>query len=346
MNVSPAILTLANFGRILARSAFATPSVQNPVYTHKAMQKIAQLIALNLFFATSTFCLCQSTHESSGDSVTATGILLVDDWRCEEWPPDVPKDSMMCPEGASQWGLITESKQYTLIGMKSELAKYERRRVTVTGTVIAAKGDSSLDELKVQSIVSSEANPNQVRALIEELRLHPWAEPMNVANPTSWQFQFTPQMIKILQAGTAAQEVLLEYIRDPQIKDQIIILLGGVGNERAVAPIIDAMATSSEAHGNLYAHKVNLAANLALTNLTVSDVIWHHGGGMMIDACPDDPKSCWSEWWSAHSDTFEVSHTPKRRYSNYPNYGIYQAPGTYSSERFIQNSKDNSRLPH
>ena len=147
-------------------------------------------------------------------------------------------------------------------------------------------------------------------------------------------------MIQIFQAGPAAQDVLLEYLNDAQIKDQIIFLLGGVGNGDAVEPIIEAMATPAEAHVSAYARKVNLAANLALTNITVGDVIWHHGGGITMDACPNDPKSCWSAWWTQHSDTFDISHTFNRRYVNYPGYGIYQDPRTYNSQSVIQKPED------
>jgi hypothetical protein len=92
------------------------------------------------------------------------------------------------------------------------------------------------------------------------------------------------------------------------------------------------MADRNEARDNPNARKVNLVANLALTNITVGDVIWHHGGGITIDACPDDPKSCWFSWWIEHRTTFDVSKTPSRKYSNYPSYGIYQDPGLFRSD--------------
>jgi hypothetical protein len=278
---------------------------------------------------------------SPGNPVTLTGILLVDDFRCDEWPANEPKDKMMCPEGGlSQWGFITATKQYTVRGIHSELEKFERQRVTVAGTVTAATGDFPAEILEVRSIASSEVDANPIRGWIDQLRSDAWAEPENVAIPTVWRFNLKPPMIQILQAGLAAQDVLLEYVNDPQIKDQIIFLLGGVGDRKAVEPIIEAMATSDEARRSAFAHRVNLAANLALTDITVGDVIWHHGGGITIDACPDDPKSCWSAWWTEHSETFDISHTPKRRYANYPDYGIYQNPGAYSSERFIHSHND------
>jgi hypothetical protein len=150
-----------------------------------------------------------------------------------------------------------------------------------------------MDSFDVQSIGSSEMPESRIRGLIEQLRYPQWAEPENIANPTTRVFNFNPPMLQILQAGPAALDALLRYLDDPKIKDQIIILLRGLGDGKAVLPIIHAMADRNEARDNNYARKVNLAANLALTNITVSDVIWHHGGGITRDACPDDPKSCW-----------------------------------------------------
>ena len=108
------------------------------------------------------------------------------------------------------------------------------------------------------------------------------------------------------------------------IKDQIMILLGGLGDESVVESIIQAMATPAEAYSSPDAKKINLIANIALTNITVSEVIWHHGGGIHYDRCQDDPKSCWEAWWAQNKDTFRVTlGTLHRRYSNYPNYGVY-----------------------
>jgi len=144
-----------------------------------------------------------------------------------------------------------------------------------------------------------------------------------MGNPTHWQFNFTEPMIRLLQVGPAAQKILLQYLNDQRIKDHVIILLGGVGDERSVGPIIDAMPNKGEDAGQ---KRLNLIANLALTNITVSDVIWYHGGGFLVTKCPDNPKSCWGAWWLKNENTFKVTEAPSRNYSNYPNYGIYQQP--------------------
>jgi hypothetical protein len=276
----------------------------------------------------------KNSAESHNNVTTLTGILLVNDRRCDERPADVPKDTRTCPEGSSQWGLITLGKQYSVRGKTNELKQYERRRVTVTGSVSPGQ-ESFTDKFDVQSISPSEMPESQIQGFIEQLRYDQWAGPANITNPTFWFFNFTRPMLQILQAGPAAQDVLLRYLDDPKIKDQIIILLGGLGDQKAVLPIIHAMADRNEARDNNHARKVNLAANLALTNITVGDVIWHHGGGITTDACPDDPKSCWYTWWIQHTYTFDISKTVSRNYSNYPSYGIYQDPGLFRSEATV-----------
>jgi len=104
-------------------------------------------------------------------------------------------------------------------------------------------------------------------------------------------------MLAILQAGPAGQNLLMRYLDDHQIADQIIILLGGIGDETTIEPIMRAMPDPDELHSSPATERAALAANLALTNITQAEVIWHHGGGITVDRCPEDPKSCWYAWW-------------------------------------------------
>lgn len=294
-------------------------------------------VLATVFLVCAGHCLAQiekPSAESPKNQKTLTGILLASDRRCEEYPADGLKDQWACPEGSSQWGLMALGKQYSVHGKINELKQYERRRVTVTG-IVSPASESFLDRFDVQSIRASEMPESQIRELIEQLKDSQWDEPRNIANPTTWVFGFTPPMLQILEAGTAAQDVLLEYLDNPMIKDQIIILLGGVGDRKAIVPIINAMTDGNLTRDSDYARKINLAANLALTNITVGDVIWHHGGGITVDACPVDPKSCWNSWWLQHKESFDISKTMSRNYSNYPSYGIYQDPGLFRSEAAV-----------
>ena len=131
-------------------------------------------------------------------------------------------------------------------------------------------------------------------------------------------------MIQILQAGRGAQEVLLGHRSDQAIQDQVVMLLGGVGDENVIWPIIETLADGNEAALDARSKRLNLIGNLALTNLTVSEVIWHHGGGITIPRCSDTVRSCWSKWWLDQKDSFKVGVGGDRDYTNYPNYGIYE----------------------
>ena len=122
--------------------------------------------------------------------------------------------------------------------------------------------------------------------LISGLYIHPWAGAENYCSPMCWDFQFTEPMQKILKIGSTTQNTLLENLNDEKIKDQVIILLGGVGDERAVAPIINAMIAKDSIKQTPNAERINLSANLALTNITVSEVIWHHGAASKFAGVP------------------------------------------------------------
>jgi hypothetical protein len=261
--------------------------------------------------------------ESHGTHVVLSGIVIVSDWRCEgrRDEVDLPFElERFCTEERSDWGFVSGHDLYLLHGDAASFKKYERHRVTIAGLATGNK-------ITVDSIVPASVADGEIRHLIEELRSHPWSGPKNYTVPMQWVFDFTEPMLKILEAGSTAQDILMTYLDDQKIRDQIIILLGGVGDEKVVESIIREMPTPAQTYGSADAKRTTLTANIALTNITVSEVIWHHGGGIPVNACPDDPKFCWQAWWIQNRDTFRVSAgTPSRRYSNYPSYGIYQQP--------------------
>ena len=146
-----------------------------------------------------------------------------------------------------------------------------------------------------------------------------------MAIPLQWDLCLTKPMQQIMEIGASAQKDLIDNINDPSIKEQIIILLGGVGDEASIGPIIDAMIQEKDLNTTPNSEKINLAANIALTNITVADVIWHYGGGVVQIAPPKDSKDRWMKWWKKNHRTFAVKTiTQSRNYSNYPNYGIYK----------------------
>ena len=176
------------------------------------------------------------------------------------------------------------------------------------------------------------ARPRQTGAgvvaeLLAQLRTTEWRGPQAVASPLAWDFGFNEPMQKILDVGAPAQDALIEALKDPALRDKAIILLGGVGDERAVGPIIAAMVDKKGLKRTPNAARINLAADIALTNITVADVIWHYGGGVVSTAPPPDSKARWAKWWKKNRGSFTVRGiTRDRRYSNYPNYGIYRTP--------------------
>lgn len=257
--------------------------------------------------------------------IQLTGIVLTSDRRCAGLRTPIDSTSLC---RSSDWALASGRTTYLLFGDKETLKKFERQRVKVTGLLeeepVVEYGTRMIRrKIAVRSIERSELPKDAVELLVNQLKVVPWRGPGNDCSPTCWDFAFTDPMLQILQAGHGAQEVLLDHLGDQDIQDQIAILLGGVGDERAIMPVIETLVDGDESALAAKAKRLNLIGNLALTNLTVSEVIWHHGGGMTIPRCPSAPKSCWSQWWLEHRDTFRVGVGGDRLYTNYPNYGIY-----------------------
>jgi hypothetical protein len=177
---------------------------------------------------------------------------------------------------------------------------------------------------------SAEARAGQptldVRNLIAQLREQPWPGASVIAEgPLQWEFHLTEPMRQVLAVGPAAQLELLRCLDDPTILDQVIFLLGGVGDERAVGPIINAIQRAVTTAPDERQERIVTAGNLALTNITAAEVIWHHGGGIVLDRCPEQPAQCWAVWWARNGSMFRAAaiEQHRRNYSNYPNYGIY-----------------------
>ncbi len=262
--------------------------------------------------------------------IKLTGIVLTSDHRCSGTHAHI---DMFCRE--SDWALASGGTTYLLFGDNARLQTFERKRVSVDGVL---EEERRLEygvpmiwrKIEVRSIESNELPNDVIEALVNQLKVVPWRGPENLCNPTCWNFAFTDPIIHILEAGIGAQDILLDHLRDPDIQDQVVMLLGGVGNENAIWPIIGTLMDGNESNLDDKTKRLNLIGNLALTNLTVSEVIWHHGGGITIDRCPTSAKSCWSQWWLQHKDTFRVGAGGDRLYVNYPNYGIYAQFGDSS----------------
>ena len=265
------------------------------------------------------------------NGVTMTGIVLVVDHRCVT----THRADMFCR--SSDWALASGRTTYLLSGDMTVLQQFERQRVTVSGVLqvepIVVDGQRQRGirrQIAVRSMEKSELSEQAIEALVQQLRTARWRGPENLTTPMHWDFGFTDPMIELLQAGSGAQDILLRHLNDPAIQDQVVMLLGGIGNESSIWPIIETLTDGSDATIDAKSKRLNLIGDLALTKLTVGEVIWHHGGGISPNRCPDNPKSCWTQWWFEHRDSFGVGLGGDRLYTNYPNYGIYEQFGDVS----------------
>jgi hypothetical protein len=286
-----------------------------------ATKYILKSLYVLMTLVTSSLALGQDATAQRRE-VNLTGIELSFDHRC---PETLTQPDLLCR--SSGWALASGRTTYLLYGDKNILQAFQRKRVSISGVLeeepIAEYGTQTIRRrIAVRSVESSELTRDAIETLVNQLKVVPWRRPENHCSPMCWDFAFTDPMIQILQAGTGAQGVLLDHISDHDIQDQVVMLLGGVGDENAILPIIETLSDGNETTLEAKSNRLNLVGNLALTNLTVSEVIWHHGGGIPLQRCPTTPKSCWLAWWF-HQKAFKVGIGGDRLYVNYPNYGIY-----------------------
>ncbi|HWZ81976.1 MAG TPA: hypothetical protein VNW47_05100 [Terriglobales bacterium] len=258
-----------------------------------------------------------------------TGIVLSADHRCTK----THGEDTFCRN--SDWALASGRKTYLLYGDIPTLERFERKHVNVSGLLeeepIVEYGTRVIRrKITVRSMESSELREEAIEGLVAQLKIVPWRGPENHCTPKCWDFAFTDPMLEILQSGRAAQGILLAHLNNQSIQDQIVMLLGGLGDEESIWPIIELLIDGSEPTIGPQAKRLNLIGNLALTNLTVSEVIWHHVGGISFENCQDMPRSCWSKWWFDRKKSFKVDGGGDRLYTNYPNYGIYAQFGDTS----------------
>ena len=273
-------------------------------------------------------CVCQAVS-SQRSEINATGIVLTNDHHCATRH----SRDLFCR--SSDWALATGRKTYLLDGDIPTLESFERKRVNLSGILqeepVVEYGMHMIRRrITVHSIDSSELSEQAIEQLVNQLRIVPWRGPGNFCIPMCWDFAFTDPMVEILQAGRGAQDILLRYMSDEAIQDQIVMLLGGIGDENAISPIIETLTDGDDETSDPRSRRLNLVGNLALTNLTVSEVIWHHGGGIPMQHCANSARTCWSKWWVERKDSFKVGVGGDRLYSNYPNYGIYAQFGDTS----------------
>ena len=294
-------------------------------FTTKLVMRCAWLFGVVIM----PYTFSQTPSAPAKPEIQLTGIVLTSDHRCY----NNPEKSTLCR--SSDWALASGRTTYLLYGDVPTLEKFARKRVSVSGLLeeerIVEYGMPMIRrKITVRSMESSELDKDAIEGLVAELRAVPWRGPENYCHPMCWDFAFTDPMIRILQAGRGAQGVLLDHLNDRAIQDQVVMLLGGIGDETTIWPIIETLTDGDEARLDERSNRLNLVGNLALTNLTVSEVIWHHGGGMIVERCPDTTRSCWSKWWLDRKDSFKVGIGGDRLYTNYPNYGIYAQFGDAS----------------
>lgn len=225
------------------------------------------------------------------------------------------------------WGLASGHRTFLLLGDKSVLQRFVGKPVIVSGMLEQEPVEQ--DHLQmirrtitVDSIESNELSEQELEEMVTRLTVVRWpGQPGQACNRGCWvDFAFTDAMVEILQAGRGAQSVLLQHLDDQSIEDQIVMLLGGIGDETAIPPIIERLTDGDKDALDKRSNRLNLVGNAALMNLTADDVEAFGTGSM----CSNTLRTCWSKWWVERKASFREDAILFRGFSSYPNYGMYE----------------------
>lgn len=188
--------------------------------------------------------------------------------------------------------------------------------------------------------VTEPAVTTTVEQLIQDLASTPWAGPLGPVIPSQFLFRFTSPMQEIIRMGPGAQDALIAALSDPEILDQAIILLGAVGDERAIPHIIDAMIPDEDYSNVKDAYYINRCANLALMNITSYDAahtrkfVDQHPYVIVPAEREMGLKESWSMCWELFGETFKVKDV--RRDDWIAGYGVYTWEATRGGLLFLR----------
>jgi hypothetical protein len=165
----------------------------------------------------------------------------------------------------------------------------------------------------------------EAQRVVASLAQYDWKGATTISeSPVSWDFAVTPPMNQLLAAGADARPALLAELSNEKVLDQVLFLLGGVGDESSIDPILTAMGLAREKLSGERRERVLAAGSVALSNITGEPVVWWYCGGVVTRRCSLDPLDCWSTWWLANKARFRASDPTHRKSRCRPGYGLYR----------------------
>jgi hypothetical protein len=123
-------------------------------------------------------------------------------------------------------------------------------------------------------------------------------------NPGGPVFMFSAPMKKLAERGSAIQYRLLPHLKDPRIRNEIALILGEVGDKKAVPNLIDALPTKGQ-----------LTDDEQFSTLCILDSMWRLTGMQLGISSKFQPKytpefrARWQAWYLANKPFF---YTPTK----------------------------------
>ena len=104
-------------------------------------------------------------------------------------------------------------------------------QLVCTMSVIAQAARIRIETTNQEKAPARKISDEEIQGLVTELYKHHWegAEPLTTFS-TTWAHHITDPIHKFFVIGHEAQDVLLNKLSDTVIKEQVIYILGGIGN--------------------------------------------------------------------------------------------------------------------
>ncbi|MDB5339080.1 MAG: repeat protein [Planctomycetaceae bacterium] len=169
----------------------------------------------------------------------------------------------------------------------------------------STSGKFNTDQEVNELIVSLRANGNKALCLG---RIVPGGE----------RFQFSVPMIRLIRLRERARVVLQQYIKDPQIQNEVVLVLGAIGTDETVPLLIEAFPSRDNCalfETNSELRRKTVCFTEALTYLTGVSIGRDRRGSTFDPA----NRMCWQRWWQINRGTFVVP-TKKPSASWVPDY--------------------------
>ena len=159
--------------------------------------------------------------------------------------------------------------------------------------------------------------------------------------PRGETLRFSAPLKALMFRGEEARAPLLARLDDPTIRNEVVLALGAVGDEKTVAELISRYPRGPIDEQDRAAALTRVCFSYALCWLTGQPIDRSRYG---TDLKPNDAEK-WKDWWAAHRDTFHVP--AEKPYATWvPSYPVLTADHIARIRKMFAERGDDSSIEY